>query len=136
MKSLMKQKVFFLLLAASAVYLCGADRPKAVRKDWPFYGGDPGNTKSSPLNQINKSNVEKLQIAWTWKNSEKPMPEKGLSPGRMEATPIMIDDVLYVSTGYHRVIAVDANTGRELWSHDPHTYDMGPGRLTFTHRGV
>ncbi len=119
-----------LLSVLSTCLLQGQDR-----SDWPVFGGEPGNSKYSPLTQINKSNVIKLQIVWTWKTGERPIPDKGIAPGRFEVTPLMIDDVLYISTPFNRVVALDANNGKEIWSYDPHAYER-PGRLTFMHRGV
>jgi quinoprotein glucose dehydrogenase len=54
------------------------------------------------------------------------MPEHKLRPGGFETTPIMVDDVLYVSTSFHRIVALDADTGAQLWVFDPRTYEEGP----------
>ena len=68
---------------------------------------------------INRGNVGSLQVAWTWKPGERALPEYGTQPGTFQNTPLMIDDVLYVSTPYNRVVALDARSGRELWRYDP-----------------
>lgn len=124
---------------------CVATPDEAQGVDWPVYGGDPGGMKYSPLTQINRSNVETLELAWTWKTGEKPIPEYKLPipghdvwPGPFEATPLMIGDTLYLSTPYSRVVALDANTGTELWSYDPRAYEWGqlPRGCGFCHRGV
>ena len=106
--------------------------------EWPFYGGDQGGMKYSPLTQINKTNVSQLELAWEWKSNEQPLPEYRTTPGAFQATPIMIDNVLYFSTSYNRVIALDAETGRELWSYDPEAYKDGmpSSGQGFIHRGV
>src|SRR5207249_5114945 len=58
-------------------------------------------------------------------------------PGNFQATPLMIDNVLYLSTPFNRVIALNAETGEELWSFDPKAYLDGPGiNLYYQHRGV
>ena len=60
-----------------------------------------------------------------------------MRPGAMQSTPIMIDGVVYISTGYHRVIAIDAETGKQIWAFDPKTYEEGPPVAgTGPHRGV
>jgi glucose dehydrogenase len=106
-------------------------------QQWPFHGGDPGQTKYSALDQINRSNVAKLQFAWEWKSGEKPYPEYNATPGPFEGTPIMIDGVLYFPSSYNRVIALDAASGRELWSFDPEAYKDGPDPNTrYSHRGI
>jgi quinoprotein glucose dehydrogenase len=106
--------------------------------DWPYYGGDQAGMKYSPASDINRGNVERLAVAWSWKPNEKPLPEFGTVPGAFENTPLMIDDVLYVSTPYNRVVALDAASGKELWSYDPHAYSDGqpPNGTGFVHRGV
>jgi quinoprotein glucose dehydrogenase len=117
-----------------AALLCAA----AFAQEWPFYGGDQGGSKYSPLDQINRSNVSKLKVAWEWKTGEAPLPEFKTTPGNFEVTPIMIGGVLYLSTPYNRVVALDAESGRELWSYDPKAYADGqpPNGTGFVHRGV
>ncbi len=106
--------------------------------DWPVYGGDPGGMKYSLLTQINRSNVHELELAWTWETGEEPIPpgpgQGRVRPREFEATPLMIGDTLYLSTGYNRVVALDANTGTELWSYDPRVHKWGWS--IFRHRGV
>src|ERR1051326_728800 len=110
----------------------------ASAQEWPYYGGDPGETHYSKLAQINRRNVGALKPAWEWKTGETPFPEFKTTPGMFEATPLMISGVLYLSTPYNRVIALDAATGRELWSYDPKAYTHGqvPNGTGFVHRGV
>src|SRR5580658_4597125 len=118
-----------------AVALCCT---AALAQDWPFYGGDQGGSKYSPLDQINRSNVSKLKVAWEWKTGEAPLPEFKTTPGNFEVTPVMIGGVLYLSTPYNRVVALDAASGRELWAYDPKAYADGqpPNGTGFVHRGV
>jgi quinoprotein glucose dehydrogenase len=110
----------------------------AFAQDWPQYGGDPGESHYSALTQITRGNVSKLQLAWEWKTDESPLPNFKTTPGVFEATPLMIDGVLYVSTPYNRVVALDPETGHEIWSYDPKAYEDGqvPNGTGFVHRGV
>src|SRR5450759_4780330 len=96
--------------------------PKGPEQDWPFYGGDQAGTKYSPLADINRQSVSRLARAWEWTTREKAMAAFGTRPGAFEATPLMIDNVLYLSTPYNRVVALNADTGAELWSYDPKAY--------------
>ncbi|HSM04109.1 MAG TPA: pyrroloquinoline quinone-dependent dehydrogenase [Longimicrobiales bacterium] len=115
-------------------------------QEWPSYGGDPGGTKFSPLVQINRENVHRLELAWTWETAEEPIPgyktpargQGAVRPGPFEATPLMIGDTLYLSTPYNSVVALDAGTGTELWSYDPRAWEWGRLYLSsdFHHRGV
>jgi quinoprotein glucose dehydrogenase len=107
-------------------------------QEWPVYGGDQGGSKYSTLDQINRSNVSKLQLAWEWKTGEKPDPTTKVTPGMFEVTPLMIGGTLYLSTSYNRVVALDAQTGTQLWAYDPQAYAAGqvPNGTGFVHRGV
>jgi quinoprotein glucose dehydrogenase len=84
-------------------------------REWPSVGHDPGCTRYSPLDQINRENVKQLKPAWTYHTGE-------LKNGKgrtIECTPLVVDGVMYVTTGYLRVVALDAATGRERWQFDP-----------------
>lgn len=122
-----------VLLTAGAT----AQRSAAPR-DWPVYGGDPGGGKYSALTAITRANVGGLAKAWEWKTGETPLESFGTFPGAFQNTPLMIDDVLYVSTPYNRVVALDASTGKELWAFDPKAYEDGQpaSGQGFIHRGV
>jgi quinoprotein glucose dehydrogenase len=64
-------------------------------------------------------------VAWRWKHWETPLEEYKTSPGFFESTPLMIDGVLYVTTPYNSVAAVNAETGKELWRFDGEAYKLG-----------
>jgi quinoprotein glucose dehydrogenase len=115
-------------------FVCGA----VFAQDWPYYGGDQAGSRYSGLDQINRANVAKLKVAWEWKTGESPNAELKTNPGNFEATPLMIDGVLYLSTPYNRVVALDPASGKELWSYDPKAYADGqpPNGTGFVHRGV
>lgn len=83
--------------------------------DWPRVGNDPGCMRYSELSQINRDNVARLKPAWTYHTGE-------LKRGKgktIECTPIVIDGVMYVTTGSLRLVALDAATGKEIWQFDP-----------------
>jgi len=111
--------------------------------DWPTYGNDAGGLKYSSLADINRGNVAKLEIAFTWNTNESNIPasegQKPARPGQFQATPLAIHDTLFFSTPFNRVIALDANTGREYWAFDPQpwkTYGQPSNGTGFVHRGV
>lgn len=127
------------------LFLCLASLPVSAqsrRVDWPTPSGDPGAMRFSPLRDINRDNVARLAIAWTWKTGERNIPagagQKPARPGQFQASPVVIGDTLYVSTPYAAVAALDAATGRELWRYDPEVWRAGqPSNGTgFVHRGV
>jgi len=88
---------------------------------WPFYGCDAGGTRYVPLTQINAGNVQQLKVAWTYRTGElKTYEGTHLADGAaFEATPIMLDGILYFNTPTARVMAIDAVTGKEKWVFDP-----------------
>lgn len=87
----------------------------APAQEWHAYGHDPGGMRFSPLQQINRSNVQRLQRAWTYELAR--TPNSGIVP--FETTPLMVNDVLYFATPTGRAIALDAETGKRLWFFDP-----------------
>ena len=113
--------------------------------DWPVYGGDPGGLKYSSLTEIDRSNVAALEAAWVWETGEEPIPDAAspiqgerVAPGAFEATPIVINDTMWLSTPYSRVVALDAETGAEFWSYDPKAWEWGNLHrgCRFCHRGI
>lgn len=89
-----------------------------ARGDWLTWGGDAGNTRYSPLDQINASNVASLEIAWRWKASD----VAGRADANWKATPIVVDGVMYLPHGGTRVSAIDPSTGATLWTYEPTPY--------------
>jgi glucose dehydrogenase len=87
--------------------------------DWPHYGGDAGGRKYSPLKQINRSNVRQLRVAWTYHTGEYSDGAKYPVLSAFETTPLVVDGVMYLTTPFNRLVALDPETGRELWSFDP-----------------
>jgi quinoprotein glucose dehydrogenase len=93
--------------------------------EWLYYGSDQAGTRYSQLADINSTNVQQLHTAWQWKHWETPLKEYETTPGFFEATPLMIDGVLYVTTPYNSIAALDAETGKELWRFDGEAYKLG-----------
>ena len=126
--------LFLLLGLANA----GAQEPGAMI-EWPYVGAEQAQTKYSTAGDITVANVDNLRIAWQWEPGEMSLEKYGTRPGPFQATPIMIDGVLYLSTMYTRVVALDAETGVERWAFDPRAYEGGPkgaGPSGFKHRGI
>src|SRR5438094_387343 len=112
------------ILAVSSLAIIAAQQASR-QVEWLYYGGDPGGSRYSPLTDINSDNVQRLQVAWEWKHWETPLDQYGTVPGFFESTPLMIDGVLYVTTPYNSVAALDAETGKELWRFDGEAYKLG-----------
>jgi quinoprotein glucose dehydrogenase len=91
----------------------------AADVNWPNYGNDPGGTRFSQLDQINRENVTKLKPAWAFHTGALKPDTQNNKKAAFEATPILVDGTLYLSTPYDKVIALDAATGKEKWTFDP-----------------
>jgi quinoprotein glucose dehydrogenase len=101
-------------MRALALLLLAAATPLADR-GWPAHGGGPGHEQYSPLSQIHRGNVKGLRVAWTYRSG-------GTSPdnrSQIQCNPIVVDGVLYATSPRLQVFALDAATGREIWTFDP-----------------
>ena len=92
----------------------GAGQPSTKNGEWPAYTADIRGTRYSPLDQINASNFNKLEVAWRFKTDN-----LGTRPEfKLEGTPLMVKGVLYATAGTRRsVVALDAKTGELMWVH-------------------
>jgi quinoprotein glucose dehydrogenase len=122
--SLFRPSVFSWLIGIAAIAFLHA---AAGEVEWPVNGG-VNNARYSPLSQINRDNVTRLQVAWTYDSHD------AFKGSEMQSNPIVVDGVLYATTPTLKVIAVDAASGREIWKFDPGAGSGSTGR--FRHRGV
>jgi quinohemoprotein ethanol dehydrogenase len=98
---------FAALLAQSSL-----DYRRPPEREWPVVGGDWGNTRYTPLSQLNTTNVKTLKGAWMARLSS------GFGPGfSQQATPVVKDGVMYITTGEQDVFALDARTGSIIWEY-------------------
>jgi quinohemoprotein ethanol dehydrogenase len=87
--------------------------PEARQQDWLSYGRDYYEQRFSPLTEINDTNVAKLGLAWQFETAT----ERGL-----EATPLVVDGVMYTTASWSVTYAIDARTGKQLWKYDPEVH--------------
>jgi quinoprotein glucose dehydrogenase len=110
------------LAALSAVCLASrsalAQAPAA--SDWGYYGGDAFGQRFSSLDQINRGNVARLSVAWTYRTGELGAGLASAGKLTFEATPVLAFDLLYLETATNVVIALDPETGKLRWRFDPH----------------
>jgi len=102
--------VLTIVLAASLTVVAVQRAESSRQVEWLYYGGDQAGTKYSPLADINDQNIARIGFAWDYHTGTR----RGL-----EATPVVVDGVMYTSGNWGRVYALDAATGPELWTYDP-----------------
>ena len=81
-------------------------------RGWEAFGGGPGNIHYSSLTQINTKNVQQLKVAWTYESKDE------YQGSDIQCNPIVVDGVMYATTPKLRLVALDAATGKEIWSFD------------------
>jgi quinoprotein glucose dehydrogenase len=125
-------------LIAAALVSMGCERHNAIdfsgpTADWPQWGGSPAGLKFSPLTQITGENVGHLQVAWTYRIGMNPHPLP-TDLDTFEATPIIAEGRMYLCSGFNRVVALQPQTGEEIWSFDPKIHTEG--KYVLNCRGV
>ena len=128
-------RCFFLV-----IFVVGATSALQAQTDWRVYGNDPGGMRYSVLTQVNTENVSKLQLTWTYNTSEAVSSAaqgaaeiQGSGQGRRrtfrrqrrsQVTPLVIDNVMYLTTPFNRAVALEPETGKEIWQYEIHA-DLG-----------
>ena len=138
----MKQNRLLLAFCLIAWVTSGAsaraagDLTNTQPDDWPFYGHDAGGMRYSPLDQINRTNVSKLKVAWVYHTGDISNGRDGRKRSGFETTPLLVDGRVYLTTPFNRVVALDPERGTEFWAYDPKTdlkLEFGDGLIN---RGV
>jgi quinoprotein glucose dehydrogenase len=127
-----------LLPVAAIAMLCClhfAGAQSAPDSGWPNYGNDAGGTRYSAAQQVNRSNVAQLQLAWTYRTGAMEQQTEMVHKAAFEATPILVDNKLFLTTPYNRVIALDPQDGHKLWEYEPHV-DLSQNYSEVSSRGV
>ena len=91
--------------------------------EWPVWGGTPGASHHSPLDQIDRANVGALKVAWTHKSGDYYDGSGSSKVTSLQVTPLVVNELLYYCTPFMRVFALDPETGAERWMFDPKLKD-------------
>ncbi|MEN2283330.1 PQQ-binding-like beta-propeller repeat protein [Algoriphagus sp. SE2] len=124
---ILKAQLFLIFLGLLS---CTQSSEKIDYTDWSHYGGPADGSRYSSLNQINKENVSKLEIAWTYHTGD------ATERSQIQCQPIVVNGLLYGTTPKLNVFAVDAATGEEVWRFDPFQILGGENSWAGTNRGV
>lgn len=112
-----------LCLIAVLFYVAGCANPADLEyREWRHFGGDPTNSQYSSLTQINKENVDQLEVAWTYHTGD----HNTEGSSQIQFNPIIVDGVLYGASPKLKLFALDAATGTHLWTFDPYADDDEP----------
>jgi len=101
-----------------------SEKPADINRTWSVYKADNAGTAYSAIDQVNLTNVSQLEVAWTHKFNDAPQGSRGSTS---ESNPIIIDGVMYTMSARHRVYALNASTGAEIWAFDPFNGAAGGG---------
>ncbi|MBL8240331.1 MAG: pyrroloquinoline quinone-dependent dehydrogenase [Bryobacterales bacterium] len=88
-------------------------------QEWHHWGGDAGGQKYSKLKQVNRANVGSLKLSWEFKTGEIADGKNYVMRSAFETTPLVANGVMYLTTPFNRVVALEPETGKQLWSFDP-----------------
>jgi quinoprotein glucose dehydrogenase len=124
-----------MTVLAAVAWLGAQNRPQGI-VEWANWSGDNAQTKYTTLADITPANVGRLQQMWRWEPGEVPQQQYETRPGAFAATPLMVDNVLYLSTAYHRAVALDAESGAQLWAFDPEAWKGVEDNIGLKHRGL
>jgi quinoprotein glucose dehydrogenase len=102
---------------------------------WGAYGGDAGGMRYSGAAEINRENVGNLKVAWTYRTGAMGIETRLVKKAAFEATPILVEGKLFLTTPYNKVIALDPATGEKIWDFEPGV-DVKLNRSEVTSRGV
>lgn len=126
---------FALLVLPAMLFLGCTLSNNRQEAEWPAYGRDVYGSRYLPASAINRENVHQLDVAWTYRTGEMNPEYATERRASFQATPIMVDGTLYLSTPLGRVVALDPATGEERWEFDPNIKrDVPYG--DFANRGV
>ena len=115
--------VIILLAGGLAIGQIGTTGTGGAGQEWPVAGHDAGAMRYSPLRQINRTNVARLERAWTYEVPTTP----NSWVQAFESTPLMIGDALYFATQTGMAISLDAETGKQIWTFNP--YGAASGKV-------
>jgi quinoprotein glucose dehydrogenase len=127
--------VFALVITSAPQAAAQTNTSALPDSGWPNYGHDPGGSRYSPAAQINRENVGQLKVAWSYRTGALDQVGDVKRNAAFEATPILVDGKLYLSTPFDHVIALEPETGNKIWEYDP-KLDTSHGFSEVTSRGV
>jgi quinoprotein glucose dehydrogenase len=122
-------RILVLWAAFSCCGFSASDTPTSNDVDWRVYRGDSGATQYAELAQVNAANVHRLQPAWEYRTGD------ATERSTMHSNPIVVNGLMYVTTPSMRAVALDAGTGREVWTFDPAPHNNGTV-IRLRNRGV
>jgi len=106
------------------IFMLGCQENSTNKRYWHTYKADKASTSYSSLSQINRTNVQQLEVAWQHEFDDVPVGERF---GKYECNPIVVDGVIYLTSTRNWLYALDVENGEELWRYDPFDGERGGG---------
>ena len=125
--SSLPHSLWALPLALCACVHLRSPAPQPPPLEWRYHGGDAASTRFAPITGIDSTNFSRLRVIWRWAAPDPRIRETGdvrINRSNNECAPLMVGGTLYVSSPYNIVAALDAATGRELWTFDPQAWKV------------
>lgn len=104
-----RHRLLFYFFLCNIAVISGVTSAGELESDWPLYGRTLDNQRFSPLNQVSTDNVQHLELAWKFRTGRS---------ATFQTSPIVIDGVMYITTPFNDIIALDATTGTMLWRYE------------------
>lgn len=114
----LRLNIWYFGLLVLFLFMSCENMPSSTKEadtDWPVYLGGNSGRQYSPLNQINKKNINRLKLAWEFSTGDVSVDERT----QMQCNPIIVDGILYASSPKLKVFALNAGTGEKIWMYDP-----------------
>ncbi|CAD5259485.1 MULTISPECIES: PQQ-binding-like beta-propeller repeat protein [unclassified Imperialibacter] len=109
-------RLIFVSLLLLAWVMCSCSSADLKRETWQVYKGDAASSSYSSLTQITKDNVSRLEVSWIFEPTDAP---EGARAVKYECNPIVVGPVMYLTSARHVVYALEAASGKVIWSFDP-----------------
>lgn len=113
----------YLTILCTLLMLSGCKKNHS-HATWEVYKGDAESSSYSSLNQINQDNIQQLEVAWKFEPDDH---NQGKGFGKYECNPVVVDDIMYLTSAAHLLYALDAASGKMIWSFDPFQGEKGGG---------
>jgi len=131
-----ESRIRIAMLSCSLAWMIGSFPASAGPGDWSTFNGDLRAQKFASATQLTPQNVDQLQVAWQLHTGDVSHGDKDVPPTDWSATPLFVNDTVYIGTPFYRIFAIEPDTGKVKWTYDPHALLKGLTQAEMKTRGV